>query len=366
MINYSEKKEKYITLLLSLSIHILFILALLLMTHKETYFSHKKLHLDQPETFDPLTLSMPAALKPKASSFGAPLIFQEEPDNQPTLFDPHSQEEFSQDALNNQDKETPIGQPKKDIIEPQQPDQDNQPQTEQKKMIEQESSSQQESLKTEQIHLQELSPEKTSEKNLTQDNPQVKLEEKNIEPKVHQKKMESQPQQVSRHVPDRKTQSAGPIKRKLTFADLAQGFIESIKNEGEDWIEREGDPNKRPDIKDLKYISYVQKLIWHMQNEWKAEQSKLKLIINHNLILTLIVTILKDGTLGGIQIVQPSGSNELDSFLIKGIEKAAPYPSVPNHFNTDSFDFPLAIHNTNQESSPWKMRLPTPAMHLQS
>ncbi len=77
------------------------------------------------------------------------------------------------------------------------------------------------------------------------------------------------------------TKNAGPIKRLPSLADLAQGFIESFKNTGNDWFERDGDPNLRPDAHEFKYLSYSQKIYWHIQNVIK--QNKIMAAIRNGL-----------------------------------------------------------------------------------
>ena len=48
------------------------------------------------------------------------------------------------------------------------------------------------------------------------------------------------------------------IKPKKSIIGMTTGFIENLKHKGNDWLERDGDKNVRPDYEDLKYIS----LIW--------------------------------------------------------------------------------------------------------
>lgn len=147
--------------------------------------------------------------------------------------------------------------------------------------------------------------------------------------------------------------------RKISFADLAQGFIENIRHEGNDWIKREGNENKQPDEQDLRKISYLQKIIWYMQNEWRIHENKLHITHPSNLVVQLIITILKDGTISHIEKVTPSSDPEYDTFIINGIHACSPLLPLPKHFNTHAFDFGITIV-CEQARKPWRVNLHTP------
>ena len=138
---------------------------------------------------------------------------------------------------------------------------------------------------------------------------------------------------------------------------MAEGFLNTLNRGGSDWLDRDGDPTKKPDFSDLKYMSYIRKVVWYMQNEWHATQSKLSINLHHDCILEVVITFAKDGSVQNVRVIQESGSPQLDEFLIKGIRRASPYPPLPHHFNSDTFDLPLNIHNSSQSAQPWQMNL---------
>lgn len=356
MNEWREEREKYIMFLLSITLHILFILALLFFTMQHTDLLDKIPFLKELKEENPL-LPIPqtnlAALKPGGASFGAPLVFQEEPEFEPTEQSPMTNDVVTQEEDDEQE----------DAEEMQHEQQEMQPQPEETVQTPPEQPTQQvEQLPVEEsTHTVAIPPEKQPEQPMK---PEPKPEEKPQPPQELSSPAEKRAkrQQLQRESPDNPGQgekAAAPVKPRVTLADLAKGFIESINKGGQDFLERDGDPNIRPDFKDLKYLSYIQKAVWYMQNEWKLAQSKLELRTSQELILSIIITILKDGSVSGIRIAKPSGSNELDSFLIRGIEKASPLPPVPNHFGTDNFELPLSIIHRQEGGSPWRMRLPT-------
>ncbi len=339
MNEWREEREKYIMLLLSIALHILFILALLFFTIQHTNLLDKIPFLKELKEESPLPIPQTnlAALKPGGANFGAPLVFQEEPEFEPTEQSPITNDVVTQEEDDEQDE-----QEAEEI--PQTPPEQSVEQAEQLPI--------EESIQT--IPMQPEKPEQPEPHPEEKPEPPKEL----TSPAVRRVKR----QQLQRESPDNPGQgekAAAPVKPRLTLADLAKGFIESINKGGQDYLERDGDPNIRPDFKDLKYLSYIQKAVWYMQNEWKLAQSKLELRTSQELILSIIITILKDGSVSGVRIAKPSGSNELDSFLIRGIEKASPLPPVPNHFGTDNFELPLSIIHRQEGGSPWRMRLPT-------
>jgi TonB family protein len=96
-----------------------------------------------------------------------------------------------------------------------------------------------------------------------------------------------------------------------------------------------------------------------MQNEWHANQHKINPPPG-DLMLSVIITFFKDGSVQNIRVMQSSGSAELDEFLVKGIRKAGPYPPLPKHFNSDTFDLPLTILHTQDPSSARMMSFYSP------
>ncbi|MCK4651144.1 energy transducer TonB [Candidatus Babeliales bacterium] len=125
--------------------------------------------------------------------------------------------------------------------------------------------------------------------------------------------------------------------KKRSIIAMTKGFIENLKNKGDDWLERKGDPNKRPDFKELKYISYEQKINWYLQNSWKqhfAHQPWQKALEGKAII---DFKINEDGSLKNVYMLQSSGNNNLDDMIVKSVEYAAPFPPLPKHFGKKTY-----------------------------
>lgn len=342
----SQAREKTIMLGLSIALHISFLLLLLVLTDPSLLpLLTKKPDLENQES--PLfNHTRMAALKPRANRFGVPVLFSNDIEDDAPPAPPTTPDNSMQQ---HQEEEPPQLQANNDNAQEDTDAKEN---------------------NTEQAQKSETLPEKTNiieETHLTQDTPESKLKPKSTsENNVQETKQIQEPlkkEVVRKKIapPKQKTvrmaSAAKQATRQLTLADLAQGFLESLHHEGDDDFKRDGDTTLRPDLSDLKYQSYVKKLLWYMQHEWKANQSKLKVHPEQNLVLCLMVTIAKDGSITGIHIAKSSGSTELDTYLINGINKASPYPPLPDHFKKDSFDLPLSVHYITEQAVPWRMSL---------
>jgi outer membrane biosynthesis protein TonB len=371
MTDWREESHKSYFLALSLLVHLALLIVLLKITDTDRMLFEKIIPTQhtlekQDEHFDMYT---PAALKSRASNFGAPVHFHEEPEMQGN--DSDGPAEQTQDGMDTQQPEQavqtlpmPTIQQKQDALT--QPAQE-QPMPEEPKKAE----------ATPELHEVKLHQSTVIiEKNTGKQEPEKakpKIEEKEPakepekkeppQPKPAQKQAQQKPVQnvVRKKIAQRSLgddlRSAAPIKKQLTLADLAEGFINTLNRGGNDWLDRDGDDKKRPDFEDLKYLSYTKKVVWYMQNEWRATQDKLGIQLHQEYILSLIITFLKDGSIGDVRVIHPSGSPQLDEFLIRGIRNAGPYPPIPTHFKSDSFDLPLNIVNARERSQPWQMYL---------
>jgi TonB family protein len=134
--------------------------------------------------------------------------------------------------------------------------------------------------------------------------------------------------------------------KKFTFADLAQGFLQTMHNinrQGNAAISQSGDPNKKPDEMDLKYNSYMAKFNWYLQSSSRLYPFRPNPPITQNLVITIYITIDKDGQLKQCDVVQSSGRSDVDKHIEKIIRKAAPFPDIPDHFGSTIFSFPMTI-----------------------
>ncbi|MFH1643590.1 MAG: TonB C-terminal domain-containing protein [bacterium] len=123
------------------------------------------------------------------------------------------------------------------------------------------------------------------------------------------------------------------VQPKKSIINMTQGFIENLKQEGNDWIKRDGDESKRPSYEELKYLSYEQTIVWHLQATWKQRfQDR---IGNLPIGLSPVIYFVIDeyGNVENIDLSQTCGNKELDQIFIKLIQETSPFPPIPKHFN---------------------------------
>ena len=267
-----------------------------------------------------------AALKPRASQFGAPVIFKEEPTFTPKNTDAQSSNPLSETDTKNtnekdlqQEVEQKPKKPQPDKILPEKLGVSPQPQ-----------------------------PEDTPQPKPIQTAPQA-------QPKPEQPiKKRDLP---TRHQSGNQTEDAAPITKKLTFADLARGFIQTIKNEGEDLCERKGNENIRPDLEEMKLLSYKQKVVWFIQNEFRIRGDEEP---PHPESIVKCYTIMKldgDGNIIKLELASSTGVERFDTYYLDVLKSAAPFPPLPQHIRKPFiFPFTMVYYTNDALNRPQGMR----------
>lgn len=255
-----------------------------------------------------------AALNPRASSFGVPVSLQNEPP--PSI----------QQNNNPQQSDDRIDQPAPDTQDSEGHENDtikNNDPTIQEASANESDAQLPQSLET-------PTPDKNSSET------KVQSSDANLLPrrKRRKKNRRSSAAQATAH-------GAGIQTRQLTFADIAQGFIESLKHEGDDWLKRDGDTNRRPDEGEMRYLSYIQKVVWYLQNSFR--QTEPKQWPTAAASVSFKITLNKEGEIHDLRCLQSCGNEKIDSFLRKRITQAGPFPPLPDHFKRNDFQILLSF-----------------------
>lgn len=167
--------------------------------------------------------------------------------------------------------------------------------------------------------------------------PEIKHQEKpkSQEPVQKEiKKVEPQPQQEK---------IRAPLKKELTFNDIAKGFLSSLDKGGNDMMERKGNENIRPDFEEMRYLSYVHKIGWYMQNEWLRDTTVGQCGAPTFPVTAISVTIDKEGVLKRAVVVQSCGNHSLDEAILRGIHAASPYPPLPAYLKKDEITIDFGV-----------------------
>jgi hypothetical protein len=137
------------------------------------------------------------------------------------------------------------------------------------------------------------------------------------------------------------------------LANLTKGFINYMKEEGNNqFLERKGDSDKI-DPHEAKLISYYNKIISFFHKASRPKMMEFNRVIEAyisrnsgslKIEVGIKLIINKDGSLADIILMHNSGFNAYDNYIIKTFEDAAPFPPVPDHLSKDEFIFPIIIY----------------------
>ena len=125
---------------------------------------------------------------------------------------------------------------------------------------------------------------------------------------------------------------------------LTKGFVENLKDEGEDDIECEGDPNKRPSFEEMKYISYESNINWCLQAAWKQNFAYNHTVHAREGKAVIEFTLNEKGYVTHSELLQSTGYRELDAVIMKNLQFASPFPPLPKHFGVKNYTTGRIVH----------------------
>jgi len=336
---------------ISFIIHLILLILFLLFAFKKTIFIPFKLIENKATaTKDDL----PASLKPRKSEFGTTVLFDDipqfKPPKKPAVASLPQKEQKLTKAKEPQ-KEIPAA--KKTITKPKEPIKkeatiQKTPEKEIKK------SAQKPKVKIAQTSkIPPLKKEQEKDKSLEEEK---KLNQEQIEEKIKQIEekqalISQQPLMASKlRTFGKAAENKSPMTKtpKKSIVAMTKGFIENLKDKGDDWLERKGDDSKRPSFEELKYISYEQKINWYLQSAWKQNFSYQRTSIPNGKVI-VDFSIDEDGNIQNVNLIQSSGYPNLDKIVLKHVELASPLPPLPKHFNKKIYNTERIIHVTSNK-----------------
>ena len=319
---YQESRRKWLIVLLALIINFLLLLLLFVITIDNDLLNFTS---DQsaPVTFQempeqlqqqfPMPSHEVAALKPGASNFGMPEELQDD-------------EMVARVAHEHDPSQPESGHEGRDT-----------------KNIEKSDAPHQEPLPTEHAEQRSLfaqHPKELEKSEHQQEKKSTPSSEKTI---MKQQEPFPQPEKIK-----------APVKKELTFTDLAKGFMSSLDQGGNDLVERKGNENIRPDFEEMRYLSYLHKIWWHMQNEWRRDTTILNCAPPAFVATCVSITIDKDGVLKRAAVVESCGNNQLDDAVLRGIRNASPYPPLPAHLKKDQLTIDFGVKHVQENHSRFR------------
>lgn len=244
-----------------------------------------------------------AATKARASQFGAPVIFQEE----------HEQEE-EQPTTEPQQQ-----QPETKTTEPApQQDKPEQPEQEAKKEASPE-------------------PEEKQQKNGL-------VQEKKEEPHPPKRMPPSQPaQQLNRPIGFGKKSAAPLTKKMVSMADIANGFLHEMRHNGNHSVTMLGKEGAKVSEHQMKVERYTQRLNWYLQNSFKIHRSRQQQPQQPTTV-DVFLALHRSGKIQNLRIVQSSGNRTLDDYTLFIFNDASSaFPPVPNYLPDEPFSITYRV-----------------------
>lgn len=115
----------------------------------------------------------------------------------------------------------------------------------------------------------------------------------------------------------------------LSLATLLNGFLQQ-RGTGQDvGLRHKGDAKKPPD-EQIKYERFAQKIHWCIQNAFRINRHKLVLPHAVRSVMSLHLEFKDNGMIHDVKLLKPSGSVQLDQFMIDLVKDAGrSFPPIP-------------------------------------
>lgn len=135
---------------------------------------------------------------------------------------------------------------------------------------------------------------------------------------------------------------------------ITSGYLEQLHHEGDNLIKTiGGDPNKSPTQEQLKYERYIAKIQWCLQNAHSILQEKCQLGQPLQATMKVFLQLEKTGAMTNLRIVQSSGNEFADSYILSLFEYASrSFPPLPAYITLDPFPLHYTVFiNWNLKSN---------------
>lgn len=153
----------------------------------------------------------------------------------------------------------------------------------------------------------------------------------------------------------RRTKTQVIEKNNFNLSKLAQGFLDYARSTGDSLVEVRGGHDGPPTDEQLKHERYWQKLAWCIQKTSKMYQDHYKKIPFIHTQTAWQMLLNRDGTIAHMVLVQSSGIQALDSLLQKVIQEASSaFPPVPAYFTGPYYKLQFVLLFEPYQEQPFK------------
>jgi len=278
---------------------------------------------------------LPASLRPKKSDFGtfvffdepAPVIPKKLPEEPPHIQQPPKKIEKPQKKIA---QKKPV---KKSITKP--PKKPVTKKIVQKKVIKKPKID--EKLEQDAIKLAERAQKVAKQKLIKEE--KKRAEQKEAKKQERIKQIEEQEKKLAQMQQQKQAEEKlqQEPKKKRNILAMTKGFLENLKDKGEDWLERKGDDNKRPNFEELKFLSYESRINWQLTAAWKRYLRRRANMVRHEGRAVIDFELDQHGNVTSLHLLESTGSTELDDLVLETVRKAAPFPPLPKHFDKTTY-----------------------------
>ena len=178
-----------------------------------------------------------------------------------------------------------------------------------------------------------------------------------IEPpqKVNPQKKQQPPSRAQRTAPQpvQRQLSAPSPKQIPSLAQLTQGFLDHVKDEGKHAIHMLGNKNSLPSDEQIKHERYLQKISWCLQNSFNINNDRFPASGHTEQTVHIILALNRDGTMKQCSVAKTSGNIHLDNFTLFIFNDASTsFPPVPQYLPYDPFTvrYIIALNSTEQNN----------------
>jgi TonB family protein len=193
----------------------------------------------------------------------------------------------------------------------------------------------------------------TTEQSKDDESTDVLLDEHNAPSPVHtvsapQPQPMKVPKKESRALSAQPTSTPAIPSRTISLADITKGYLNQLRNDGNSTLAMAGHANtgSLPPDSQIMYQRFMEKFHWQLQNAFKINKHRLRIRSGKvDGMLKILVTLNENGSLKDLQLVQSSGSYDIDQFMLLVMKDASKsFPPFPKKLNPVLRSFVMSIH----------------------
>lgn len=164
------------------------------------------------------------------------------------------------------------------------------------------------------------------------------------------------PQKKPSQTTPRPTRQPATKKPPLSLAQLTQGFLNHVKDEGTHAIHMLGKKTGIPSDEQIKHERYLQKISWCLQNSFNINNDRFPASSNTQADVHIQLALNRDGTMKHCNVAKTSGNIHLDKFTLFVFNDASTsFPPVPQYLPYDPFTVTYIISLNTTEQNSFRM-----------